>query len=156
MCDVCPKKFATMKSFQNHRNRHGTANSEFICELCQKTFTKSYRLKNHIENIHSEKLYECDQCLKAFATVKRLKLHTDKHLIEKPSSLPCTICQKVFRSTSNLEKHFVKCEMAMKMPRNYSTTTATMATAYDDALNLTQSMYHRFGGLDGFSGHTTT
>lgn len=145
-----------MKSFRSHRNRHGAV-KEYACDICQKKFSKLYRLNNHIENIHSEKVYDCTICLKAFATTKRLKLHTDKHLTEK-LSLPCSICQKVFRSTANLQKHLVKCESALKIPRDVSTTVPS-STEYNNALNLSQSIFHRYGsinGFSGFSGHTTT
>lgn len=144
-----------MKSFTSHRNRHGSVR-EYACDICPKKFSKSYRLNNHIENIHSEKVYDCTICLKAFATIKRLKLHTDKHQMEK-LSLPCSICHKVFRSTANLEKHLVKCQSAMKNPRDISTTTTS--TEYNNALNLSQSIFHRYGSLNGYSGfagHTAT
>jgi len=150
LCDICSKKFTTKHSFRNHRNGH-RAPSEFTCEICQKKFSKLYRLNSHIENIHSEKVYDCTICLKAFATMKRLKLHTDKHLVEK-QSLPCTLCQKVFRSSASLEKHFVKCKNAMRIPTHLVTSTSTEY----NALNLSQSIYHRYGTLDGFSGHTAT
>lgn len=156
MCEICSKKFPSLKSFQNHRNRHA-ALRDFTCHICQKKFSKPYRLNNHIENVHSEKLYDCTICAKAFATVKRLKLHTDKHLVEKPS-LPCTFCQKVFRSAANLEKHLVKCENAMRIPMPYGIASAPSPVDYSDALNLTQSVVynHRLGTLDVFAGHAAT
>lgn len=141
-----------MKSFRSHQNKHGPL-TEYACDICPKKFTKCYRLNNHMENMHSEKLYDCTICSKAFATMKRLQLHTEKHQIEQPL-LPCTICHKVFRSTANLEKHLVKCRSVIKIPCD--TATTVISTEYDNALNLSQSIYHRYGALNGYSGHTMT
>lgn len=84
--------------------------------------------------------------------MKRLKLHMDKHLIEK-KTFPCSTCQKVFRSFANLEKHTANCESKMKIP-NIDTTNTTTSAEYNNALKF--MAYHRYGTLNGFSGHTTT
>lgn len=69
-----------------------------------------------MEKVHAEKMYECTSCFKAFATIDKLNSHRDKHLCEK-LALPCSVCQKVFRTAVNLEKHLLKCENVMEVPR---------------------------------------
>lgn len=117
--------------------------------------SSSYRLNNHIESMHSEKLYECTFCSRRFSSIKRLKIHSDKHLIEK-TSLPCNGCPKVFRSAANLKKHLVKCENSIRIPHNIDISSTSTSSEYNSVLNLSQSIYHRYGTLNGYSGHTTT
>lgn len=81
--------------------------------------------------------------------MKRLKLHTEKHQIEK---LSCHLCHKEFRSSENLHKHLAKCESSIK----YDISSTSTSNEYINALNLSQSIYQRYGAINGFSGHTTT
>lgn len=115
------------------------------------------RLNDHIQNVHCEKLYKCTICRKAnaqFATMEKLKIHTDKHLIEK-KVFPCNLCPKVFQSAANLQKHLLKCENETTILRNIEISNTTTSTEYNP-LNLSQSIFQRFGVPNGFYAHTTT
>lgn len=140
-CEICAKSFPTLKGYKIHQNAHNI-DKQYTCELCPKKFSLPRRLKSHIDKVHSEKMYECTKCLNAFATIERLGIHRDKHLCER-FTYPCTLCQKVFRSPLNLEKHLLKCENAMEVP------LAAVDIRYN-ALNLSQSLYQRNDIANGF------
>ena len=46
------------------------------CEICNKSFTRKWSLKNHIATVHGEKRSaECEICSKILVTNQALKIH---------------------------------------------------------------------------------
>ena len=45
------------------------------CKVCGKYVTK---MKRHMQEVHSDKRYECEICLKTFTRVEKLKIHMKK------------------------------------------------------------------------------
>lgn len=99
---------------------------QLSCDSCDKSFSSSRKLENHIMNIHqsrkstsvasedessdgddeSEKIFTCDACPKKFKKPSLLARHIKTH---DPNKRPheCEKCQKRFPSRSALVRHDV-------------------------------------------------
>ncbi|KAH1003720.1 hypothetical protein HUJ04_003591 [Dendroctonus ponderosae] len=80
---------------------------EFICDLCNKGFAKSYQLSYHVKTRHQDAAFECSTCGKKFKTTRQLVAHTRCHAtIKKEKELyQCEICKKVLGSKQGLVSH---------------------------------------------------
>ena len=107
----CPKcNYTTPKHHQLlvHKSRvHGNQIEEkrYLCEFCQKPFSRKDNMKNHIKAVHNaiKDLY-CDKCPLAFSRVDNLK----KHLLtvhEETQSNMCDICGKAFNRSQDMISH---------------------------------------------------
>lgn len=77
----------------------------YKCQVCEKSFTHSSTLKDHM-NIHlRNKPYICSYpgCSKSFSNGSNLNRHMRVHTGEKPYK--CNICKKEFSQSSNLKVH---------------------------------------------------
>ena len=80
-----------------------TKNRVYTCEVCNKSFSKRYRLKDH-KYIHTgENPYTCQTCGKSFVRPSILRDHEVTHSGEKPHS--CADCGKSFTALSLLKRH---------------------------------------------------
>lgn len=78
-----------------------------VCKICDKTFKKSYGLKNHMNSHFGIKQYPCFVCGMLFGRTHHVKRHMfRKHKDEH--SYDCDICAMKFPSIDEIVSHSVK------------------------------------------------
>ena len=104
VCGYCNKTFSTSGSLKNHIRTH-TGKKQFECEQCKKTISHPCTLKKHIRTHTGEKPFECKYCQKKFSRSDQLKNHIPTHTGEKP--FICEYCKKKFAFSDklNYDKH---------------------------------------------------
>jgi hypothetical protein len=77
----------------------------FVCIPCDKRFTKSSGLEDHMDREHSngEKKHSCDQCEDKFTTKQGLRQHKRTHSNERPHA--CDECERRFKERRELTRH---------------------------------------------------
>ena len=127
-CDICTLICSTKFNLHRHMvEQHGilklndssdNGQNEFECEICEKSYKYERNLNQHIKNSHTD-VQKCqllyNVCGSEFTVKSSLKVHMaeqhgirefDGNILSKEiKTLSCTVCEMVFRKTSNLKAH---------------------------------------------------
>ncbi|CAO1393815.1 unnamed protein product, partial [Diamesa tonsa] len=105
VCKQCNKTFARRSDLKKHAFVHSGIRS-FVCDICSKSFTRNTNLTKH-KRIHSEvRGFKCNLCPenKGFVNKSDLTRHLEIHM-DRPRSLQCKYCIKVFHRRDKLLLH---------------------------------------------------
>ena len=89
-CEICEKIFQTIQKKKQHiRNVHGEVKI-FTCNVCNRIFGSQKQLTLHLKNYHQEgeRKYKCESCEKFFTTTGSMKNHI-KILHERQLNYEC-------------------------------------------------------------------
>ena len=92
-CRDCGQKFTRRDNYHRHkaavheRKKQDKNIGNHLCQICEKCFSRSDSLKNHVSQVHGGRLLlSCSMCEKKYKTKSGLKDHVDRvHSKKKPS-----------------------------------------------------------------------
>ncbi|XP_060559929.1 zinc finger protein 726-like isoform X2 [Ruditapes philippinarum] len=94
-CSDCKVTFTSQNRYDKHKERNG-GQCVFPCQYCDKVFLyRKSRYDLHVRSAHSkERPFKCDVCQKGYITSDKLKIHKRVHTGEKPCV--CEECLYIF------------------------------------------------------------
>ncbi|CAH0698258.1 unnamed protein product [Spodoptera exigua] len=108
-CSMCNVNFSSICSYQRHMKnslKHVTQDQlKFICDHCNKRFADKTKLRDHIEEKHLHKTYQCHICLKPSKNRVGLDQHIRNVHKGRPNNKMCHHCGKGFPTKVQLESH---------------------------------------------------
>ena len=111
-CDVCSKKFKTVRFLYHHRRQiHELGESRAAkCETCGFVSKGLSNLKKHIKTVHDTKStrHQCSYCPSMFKSKYNLTCHERTHSGEAPYS--CSFCNSKFKRAHHLKGHIEICK----------------------------------------------
>ncbi|XP_048479912.1 zinc finger protein 724 isoform X4 [Plutella xylostella] len=105
VCDTCEKTFSKKSSLIEHIMLIHTGHKPFECRICTKTFRHRNCLINHKFSLSGKKPFQCNICTKIFKQTSHLKRHMLLHTGEKP--FECEICKNLFSHSFTLKRHML-------------------------------------------------
>ncbi|CAH2083767.1 unnamed protein product [Euphydryas editha] len=108
-CASCGIGFSSVCSFQRHlRNslKHVTHDQlKFICDHCNQRFADKTKLRDHIEEKHLHRTFQCPICCKPSKNRVGLEQHIRAVHKGRPNNRMCHHCGKGFPTKVQLESH---------------------------------------------------
>ena len=113
-CDICHKILYSSDMNRHIVTLHGEKKT-FECEICNRCFAVSGKLKNHVMTVHEgRRPFECEICNRCFAQKDTLKKHVmTVHEGIKP--FECEICNHCFAQNGTLKKHVLAVHKGIKL-----------------------------------------
>ena len=100
--------------------RKTVTSSKHQCPICEKCYSRSDNLLQHIRGVHGTKLHECPLCIKRFSYKHTMERHLQNQHGEKGRvraakdfekrknfDFVCFLCEKRFETYNNLRQHFM-------------------------------------------------
>ncbi|KAL1509612.1 hypothetical protein ABEB36_004323 [Hypothenemus hampei] len=104
MCDQCGKSFRLKYRLNLHKKKEHGGTQDFECTTCGKRFYERLHLKRHVDKTHqNQRPYVCDGCGKGFKSQNHVKIHKRIHSREAPYS--CHMCGERFKVKVTLRTH---------------------------------------------------
>ncbi|XP_063586762.1 uncharacterized protein LOC134764135 [Penaeus indicus] len=111
-CQFCKSTFFMKSSKDRHERKH-KGKKIYRCSQCQQVFNKAYILNRHRREVHAVKRpFKCDECDKDFTTSRNLQNHVGVHLAEKHHK--CTHCDHTCHTASGLRTHIMEVHMGSR------------------------------------------
>ncbi|XP_011175624.1 zinc finger and SCAN domain-containing protein 2 isoform X2 [Solenopsis invicta] len=104
-CEKCDKQFELKREYELHIKVH--EQPEFICNICNKTFTNQSDLKMHVTThgkTKSDKDYACDICGKVLNHPSSVLYHKEAEH-NNGRRFVCNKCNKSFKHKQLLQRH---------------------------------------------------
>ena len=105
MCDCCPRIFTSEEKLRYHKDKESSKNDEgnFKCCKCPKTFNFKKHLAQH-DKTHNKDINKqiCQECGTQLSSLSALTRHIKQ---QHGHEYPCSECEKIFQSKSNLNQH---------------------------------------------------
>ena len=106
-CPKCSRKYWP-DEFEQHLKTCDGTRVNFVCPECKKEFKFMAKLRNHmkIHLKHEDMEFACDQCEYVTPFFGYLEKHmTCMHDENREKTVPCSECQKLFYTESNMQNH---------------------------------------------------
>ncbi|KAL1460863.1 hypothetical protein WDU94_012802 [Cyamophila willieti] len=106
VCFKCVECLTTVENFETlktHLKSH-SAESDFVCFVCDKLLTRTNILIDHIRSVHQKiRDFSCNYCTRTFSTVYNLREHVNIHTALKKHV--CEVCGQAFVHKGGLRSH---------------------------------------------------
>ncbi|XP_045783615.1 zinc finger protein 845-like [Maniola jurtina] len=116
ICDHCGHRFVDKTKLRDHIEEKHLYRT-FQCHICHKPSKNRVGLEQHVRTVHKGRPNNriCHHCGKGFPTKVQLESHIRTHTGERP--FMCEYCPVTFSQQSNLYKHHRQVHLNMKSKR---------------------------------------
>lgn len=138
VCNICNRGFTKSTYLQLHLRTH-SGEKPYICQYCSRAFARANTLARHITMHTGEAKYQCQICSKAFRRLTSLNEHTYTHTGQRPYA--CKICSKRYNNAGSLYAHTKKCKVTQdstEQQSNNETPPQSVIDATPQVLDFTE------------------
>lgn len=139
VCDVCGRTFSNAYNLKEHkRMSHDHESSQ--CSVCGKVLKNKLLMKKHFNRNHLHRL-SCEFCAKEFSNNSKLKVHIySVHTENDAKPFICGVCGKGF----GRREHFKEHERIHNNERPYQCAVCDYATTSLANRNKHERMKHKY------------
>ena len=124
-CDVCGQVVSKLRDHMIRKHPESLESvkvPEYRCEACDYTTRIKSSLRQHVNNLHTERSLRCEQCSYRTAVPAQMRQHMKK--VHSPPTISCPVpgCQRKFVQSCDIKDHvkrvhptgFFNCHMCGK------------------------------------------